>query len=144
MVHVCVCSISSFLIGFLAGSLDMNKLFLNYNGLKWTFPVLCINYLQHFIREFILSDRYKTYSPYNVISSSLVHLLPLCMVLLFVIAPYAKILGEGILNQTILVSVIVVRCFVEVKILQYQTNRAKTTDTSDAERMTLGIKKKFW
>lgn len=73
------------LISFLVVSMDTDSMEGHYHGMKWSIPILMLNYLAKFLTGFILNGEQKKYAAFDAIAEGLVQLFPLCLVFAFML-----------------------------------------------------------
>ena len=113
------------IIAYSLTELDFDTLFSNFGtkatgqfGLAESQGALVFVFIMEFIRDFILTSKYKSSHPFTVVFKTIVYTLPLAVILLFVVLPVSKKVPVAQLNIVVVLGIVLSKTLIEFAVLK--------------------------
>ena len=113
------------IIAFSMTELDFDSLFANFGnkatgqmGVAESQTALVIVFVMEFLRDFLLSSKYKITHPFTSVFRTIVYALPLAVVVLFVILPLSKKVPLAQLNLVVVLGIVLSKTLIEFMVLK--------------------------
>ncbi len=113
------------IIAFSLTELDFDTLFSNFGnkatgqmGVAESQTALVIVFVMEFLRDFLLTSKYKETHPFTSVFRNIVYALPLAVVVLFVILPVSKKVPAAQLNLVVVLGIVLSKTLIEFLVIK--------------------------